>query len=151
MSNDNHDIDVLNRLIEASIDSSEGYREAADDANSANYRSTFQSRASERAQVASKLQQHVRTLGGEPEDDGSMLAGAHRMFVNLRHALSSGDTAVVDEVERGEDHIKARFEDALKDNEVTPATRAVITDGYTSVKSGHDQMRDLKHSLHNKS
>lgn len=151
MSESNHDIDVLNGLIETTIDSSEGYREAADDADSSNYRSTFQSRASERAQVASKLQQHVRVLGGTPDDDGTVLASAHRMFVNLRNAISSGDTAVVDEVERGEDHIKAKFEDALKDNEVTPATRDVINQCYTSVKSGHDQMRDLKHSLHGKS
>ena len=150
MSDNKHDIHVLNGLIETTIDSSDGYREAADDANSTRYRSTFQSRASERSQVASKLQQQVRALGGTPDDDGTALAKAHRMFVNLRKSLSSDDTAVVDEVERGEDHIKAKFEDALKDEQVSAPTRAVIMESYTSVKSGHDQMRDLKHTLHGK-
>jgi uncharacterized protein (TIGR02284 family) len=148
MSKQTHDVEVLNGLIETTIDSAEGYQEAAKDAESARYASTFQSRASERGQVASRLQQQVRALGGKPDDDGTVLAKAHRMFVNLRKSLSSGDNTIVDEVERGEDRIKAKFEHALKDNEVSPPTRAVIMEAYVSVKSGHDQMRDLKHTLH---
>jgi uncharacterized protein (TIGR02284 family) len=143
-----HDVNVLNGLIETTIDSAEGYQEAAKDAQSQRYTATFQSRASERFQVTSALQQQVRSLGGKPDDSGTVLASAHRVFVNLRKSISKGDTAVVDEVERGEDHIKAKFEDALKDNELTAATKQVISSAYASVKNGHDQMRDLKHSLH---
>jgi len=61
---------------------------------------------------------------------------------------SKDDTAIVDEVERGEDHIKAKYEDAMKDNDVTAGTRSLINEAYVSVKAGHDQMRDLKHALH---
>lgn len=143
-----HDVKVLNDLIETTIDSAEGYGEAAKDAESTRFAGTFASRAQERAQVTTQLQQQVRTLGGKPEDDGTVLAKAHRMFVGLRKSMSSGDTAVVDEVERGEDHIKAKFEDALKDDELSPPTRSVIMQAYVSVKTGHDQMRDLKHALH---
>ncbi|HEY0198762.1 MAG TPA: PA2169 family four-helix-bundle protein [Rhodanobacter sp.] len=149
MSSNDHDVKVLNSLIETTIDSADGYAEAAKDADSTRFTSTFQSRAAERKQVVSTLQQHVRSLGGKPDDDGTVLATAHRMFVNLRKSIGSGDTAVVDEVERGEDHIKAKFEDALKDNDVTTSTRSVISNAYASVKAGHDQMRDLKKSLHN--
>lgn len=148
MSNHDHDVKILNGLIETTIDSAEGYQEAAKDAESSRYAATFQSRAVERKQVTSTLQQQVRTLGGKPEDDGTVLASAHRVFVNLRKSLGKGDVAVVDEVERGEDHIKAKFEDALKDDEVSPSTRQVISHAYASVKNGHDQMRDLKHALH---
>jgi len=77
------------------------------------------------------------------------LASAHRMFVNLRTSLTSNDNkAVVDEVERGEDHIKAKFEDAMKDKDVSPDTKAVISDVYVSVRNGHDQMRDIKKAFH---
>lgn len=149
MSTNDHDIKILNGLIETTIDSAEGYQEAAKDADNSRLTAAFQSRGSERHQAASKLQQQVVTLGGKPEDSGTVLASAHRVFVNLRHTISKGDIAVVDEVERGEDHIKAKFEDALKDNELTVATKKVITDAYASVRQGHDQMRDLKHALHN--
>jgi uncharacterized protein (TIGR02284 family) len=71
------------------------------------------------------------------------------MFVNLRASVTSNDNkAVVDEVERGEDHIKAKFENAMKDTDVSAATQSLITDVYTSVRSGHDQMRDIKKSMH---
>lgn len=148
MSSNDHDVKILNHLIETTIDSANGYGEAAKDAESGRFADTFASRAQERAQVTTQLQEQVRLLGAKPEDDGTVLARAHRMFVNLRKSLSSSDTAVVDEVERGEDHIKAKFEDALKDEELSAPTRSVIMQAYHSVKSGHDQMRDLKHALH---
>ena len=103
MSTNDHDVKILNGLIETTIDSAEGYAEAAKDTQSTRFTSLFQSRAGERRQVAGVLQRQVRTLGGKPDDDGTVLASAHRLFVNLRKSLSSGDTAVVDEVERGED------------------------------------------------
>jgi uncharacterized protein (TIGR02284 family) len=147
MKND-HDIKVLNGLIETTLDSADGYAEAAKDAKSDQLVSLFRARSGERRDAASKLQQGVRSLGGEPEDEGTVLASAHRMFVNLRTSLTSNDNkAVVEEVERGEDHIKAKFEDAMKDDDVTPLTMSVIADVYGSVRSGHDQMRDLKHSM----
>jgi len=54
---------------------------------------------------------------------------------------------VVNEVEAGEDHIKHKFEKALQDTDVAPQTRAAIEKAWTSVKSGHDQMRDIKLAL----
>jgi uncharacterized protein (TIGR02284 family) len=150
MQNDNkHDIKTLNGLIETTLDSADGYAEAAKDAKSQSLISLFRERSVERRQVASTLQQRVLLLGAEPEKDGTVLASAHRMFVNLRTSLTSNDNkAVVDEVERGEDHIKAKFEDAMKDKDVSPDTKAVISDVYVSVRNGHDQMRDIKKAFH---
>lgn len=148
MSND-HDIKTLNNLIETTLDSADGYAEAAKDTKNSQLNSLFVSRSTERRAAATKLQQGVRSLGGDPEDDGTVLASAHRMFVNLRASVTSNDSkAVVDEVERGEDHIKAKFEHAMKDTDVSPATLSLITDVYTSVRSGHDQMRDIKKAIH---
>lgn len=144
-----HDIDTLNGLIETTLDSSDGYAEAANDADSDPLIEMFRVRSIERAEVASSLQQCVRKLGGEPEDEGTVLASAHRMFVNLRSNLTSGhDKTVVDEVERGEDHIMAKFEDAIKDVELSAATKSSIASAYASVRSGHDQMSELKQAFH---
>jgi uncharacterized protein (TIGR02284 family) len=145
----NHDIKTLNSLIETTLDSADGYAEAAKDAKSPQLVPLFSERSSERKQVASTLQQCVRSLGGKPDDDGTVLASAHRMFVNLRASLTSNDNkAVVDEVERGEDHLKSKFESAMKDADLSPDTQASITNAYASVRSGHDQMRDIKRAFH---
>ncbi len=143
----NHDIRVLNSLIETTIDSADGYREAAKETDNARYRELFERRSFERQQVAGDLQGTVRSLGGEPEDDGSILAKAHRAFLDIKHALLRDEQAVVNSVENGEDFIKSKFEKALEDSDVSATTRETIRRAYDSVKTGHDQMRDLKHSL----
>ena len=148
MTDTSHDIRTLNGLIATTIDSIDGYTEAAKEAESTRFGSIFTARASERRQAATLLQTEVTRLGGNPEDDGTALASVHRAFLDLKSAvLGRDDQAIVNEVERGEDHIKAKFEDALKDTDLAPQTLEVIQQAYVSVRQGHDQMRDLKHSL----
>jgi len=144
-TNEDH-IKLVNGLVEITIDSADGYEEAAKDAESSRFKTLFQSRAQERRAIVSDLQEEVRRLGGTPDDDGSILAAAHRVFLNLRDALTKGDEAVVKTVEDGEDHIKAKYEKALGDVDIQPETRRVIEEAYAKVKAGHDQMRDIKHA-----
>jgi len=147
---ESHDISMLNSLIATTIDSVDGYTEASKESQSSQFTALFTSRATERRQVAARLQQEVTSLGGNPEDDGTVLAGVHRMFINLKTAVTGhDDKAIINEVEAGEDHIKDKFEDALRDLDLSPRVRSVIEGCYTSVKQGHDEMRDLKQSMQN--
>lgn len=148
---DNKNVSTLNSLIATTLDSVDGYRKAAEEANAARFSDQFLSRANERQDIVGKFQAKVRELGGECEDDGTVLASAHRAFVGLRDALTGDrdDGAVVAEVERGEDHIKAKYESALKDDNLDPTVRGLIQTAYTSVREGHDQMAALKQQLNN--
>lgn len=144
----NHDISTLNGLIATTLDSVDGYTEAAKDTENASFVALFNGLSGERRQLVSRLQQQVSSLGGEPEDDGTTLAGAHRVFLNLKSVVTGhDDKAIINEVEAGEDHIKAKYEDALEDRELSPAVQTLIASAYDSVKAGHDQIRDIKHSM----
>lgn len=148
MAETSNDIRTLNGLIATVIDSIDGYTEAAKESESGRFGQIFTDHAAERRQVATRLQTEVTRLGGNPEDDGTTAAAAHRGFLNLKSAVTGqDDKAIVNEVERGEDHIKAKFEDALRDDDLTPQVRSVIQECFTSVKAGHDRMSQLKHSL----
>jgi uncharacterized protein (TIGR02284 family) len=148
MSENDHDISVLNGLIATTIDSVDGYSEAAADSASGQFGAIFTGRASERRDVTHRLQGAVRGLGGQPEDDGTTLASAHRAFLKLKAAVTSRDEqAIVNEVEAGEDRIKAKYENALSDNDLSSPVKTVVQQCYVSVKQGHDEMRDLKHAL----
>ena len=148
MTDTSHDIRTLNGLIATTIDSVDGYRTSANDVENPRFAELFTARASERSSVAEQLRGEVTRLGGNPEDDGTILAAGHRAFVNLKSAVTGrDDQAIINEVERGEDHIKAKFEDALKDDSLSPESRSLVQTAYGSVKSGHDEMRDLKHNL----
>ena len=144
-----HDVKVLNSLIETTIDSVDGYEKAAREAENPEFRRIFEERAFERRRVCDELRSEVARMGGEVEDDGSILAKAHRSFLKVRDAIAGGDDKqVIDEVERGEDFIKAKFEKAMLDDDLSMAARETVTRAYDSVKSGHDQMSALKHGLH---
>ncbi|MGB5076099.1 MAG: PA2169 family four-helix-bundle protein [Sphingorhabdus sp.] len=148
MNSNSHDIETVNDLIKTTIDSIDGYRAAAEDADSGQFKSIFFERASERQDVADRLQNHVQALGAEPADKGSILAGAHRAFMNLRDVVTGkDDKAIIAEVERGEDHIKEKFESAMSDEHLGADTRTLVTQCYGSVREGHDQMRNLKNGL----
>jgi uncharacterized protein (TIGR02284 family) len=142
-----HDIKVLNSLIETTLDSADGYGQAAERASNTSYKNLFQQWSTERRQVVNDLQGQVRVLGGTPDDDGSTLAAGHRMFLKLRDSVTKNDESVVDEVERGEDFIKAKYEAALEDEELSVSVKDAVVRAYTSIKSGHDQARNLKHSF----
>lgn len=150
MTETSHDIRTLNGLIATTLDSVDGYTTAAEDADNSSYRQAFLSRAAERRGVVQVLQNEVSRLGGNPEDDGTALAGAHRAFLNLKAAVTGkDDQAIVNEVERGEDHIKAKFDNALQDGELSGPVLAAIRSAYESVRAGHDEMRNLKQTLAN--
>lgn len=144
-----HDVKVLNTLIETTIDSVDGYEKAAQESDNPEFRRIFEERSFERRQVCEDLRQEVTRRGGQPEDDGSILAGAHRVFLKVREAVMGGDDKqVIDEVERGEDFIKGKFELAMRDADLSQGAREAVTRAYGSVKSGHDQISALKHGLH---
>jgi uncharacterized protein (TIGR02284 family) len=141
------DIDVLNSLIETTIDSVDGYEKAAEVAGDDLLSGMFRQFASDRRQAVTQLRSQVVKLGGEPEDDGSVLASAHRAFLDVRSALEENRTAAIAEVERGEDFIRSRYEDALDDDELSPDVRDTITGCYETVLLGHNAAADLKRAI----
>jgi uncharacterized protein (TIGR02284 family) len=141
-------ITSLNSLIKTTLDSMKGFKDAAQDAESTQFSSMFADFARERSEVATALQAEVRRLGGNAEDDSSFLAAAHRTFMDLKQAFTGkDDKAIIQEVERGEDYIKGKFEAALRDVDLDPSSRAVVERAYQSIKAGHDRASALKHSL----
>jgi uncharacterized protein (TIGR02284 family) len=142
-----HDIHVLNDLTGAALDSADGYGEAARETDNPGFRDLFERRGFERRQVAADLRAAVEELGGEVHADGSILAKASRAFHDIRHALLGDELSVVGPIEAAEDGLKGRFETALNDSAISATTRETIRRAYAAVKDGHDQMRELKHSL----
>ena len=148
LENRDHDISVLNSLITTTIDSANGFERSAEDADVPQFIEMFREFAGERRQVVGRLQEHVRQLGGTPNDDGSLKADLHRRWVDLRDAISKGgDREIIEEVERGEDYLKSKYDAALADGELSPGTLAVIREAYQSVRAGHDRASALKHSM----
>ena len=150
MTDTNRDeITILNTLTTTLIDSVTGYEDAAANIEgTSRLQQLFRERASERRQVVQELRAEVTRLGGNPEDDGSFLGKTHQRFLDLKAAVTGRDEqAILNEVERGEDYLKEKFETALESGNLSGECRSAVEKAYQSVKSGHDQMSQLKHGM----
>jgi uncharacterized protein (TIGR02284 family) len=143
----NHEIAKLDDLITTIIDSIRGYEHSAEKAPEGRYASFFERMATERRGVLADLQAQSRALGGTPTEHGSTAGTVHRFFESMRTALGGGDSAVIAEVERGEDYLKEEFERVLKDDQISAETMAVVRAAFASVLRGHDEAAALKHEL----
>ncbi len=142
------EITALNTLTATTIDSVNGYRESAKNIDNAQLQTIFTQRASEREQVVQDLRGEVSRLGGNPEDDGSFLGKTHQLFEDLKAAVTGRDEqAIINEVERGEDYIKDKYEAALKSDAFSGETREAVEKAFQSVRAGHDQISQMKHNM----
>ena len=143
------DISTLNTLINTLIDSVTGFEDAAANIEgSSNLQQLFREFASARSRVVEDLRNEVRRLGGNPEDEGSFLGKAHQRFLDLKAAVTGRDEkAIINEVERGEDYLKEKFETALNSGKLSGDARAAVERAYQSVRAGHDRVSSLKHGL----
>ena len=148
MSEHSEAISTLNTLIATTIDSVTGYEDSAQNIDNERFREIFRQRASERQEVVQQLREEVRRLGGDPEDSGSFLGKAHQRFEDLKAAVTGRDEkSIINEVERGEDYLKDKWQTALQSGDLKGDTHDVVERCYQSIKSGHDQMSQLKHGL----
>ena len=146
MGND-HDICVLNGLTMTTLDSMKGFEDAAEDLKDIAYAAMFADFAQDRGQVAAILQAKVRELHGESGKSASVLAAAHRNIINTERPFAGkNDNVIIAEVERGENYITARFEEALMDKALQLTTITAIEKGFAFVKADQDQASALKRS-----
>lgn len=143
----NTDTSKLDDLITTTIDSARGFENSAEEAPDGRFTPFFREMAAERRTVVTELQAQSRALGGSPTEQGSVAAALHRRWEDLRAALGGGDKAVIQEVERGEDYLKAEYERAIADTNISEPTRAVIQTAYGSVRRGHDRASMLKKEM----
>ena len=139
---------ALNTLLATLTDSINGYRESAENIENGSLRQLFLDSAEERSRVAQDLREEVRRLGGDPDDNGSFMGKTHQVFLDLKAAVTGrDDKAIINEVERGEDYLKEKFETALQSDKLAGDTRSVVERAWTSVRTGHDRISEIKHSM----
>lgn len=139
-------ISQLQELIQINVDSRDGFRHASEATNDLTLQSAFEQLAIDRDAQADELARFVAWSGEAPRREGSLSAAAHRAWMTIRESVSWDDRyAILCEVERGEDAIKAAYESALETCAGNPIND-VLARQYVAVKAGHDRMRDLRDS-----
>lgn len=135
---------ILNGLIDATMDSARHYRRVAGSIDNPRIRALFEHLSVQRKMVAEELLDQLAAAGGGSLREGMRLTHASHIFGNLRHAMNYGYCALIDEVERGEEHIKAKYEHALEDSGLSGLPRTAVLNAYESVREDGRRMHSLK-------
>jgi len=134
----------LDDLIELNIDSSKGFEEAAERFDAPSLSSLFREHSAIRGRFAQELQTIVYANGERPSTSGTSLGTMHRWWLGLRGQIASGEEyAILAEAERGEDAIKHKYEEVLKEG-LGDSISQVIARQYVSIKEAHDSVRDMR-------
>lgn len=138
-------VEKLSELIQINRDSVEGFETAIEAADGdAKVISLFESVKAERQGFASELAGFVQLNDGDDEPGGSLKGMAHRWWIKAHAAFASDDAlAVLKDAEAGEDEIKEKYEDVIKETAGSPVNDVLLRQ-YAVVKKGHDRVRDLR-------
>lgn len=117
----------LNNVLETLIDSSDGYTKAAEVAERDIFKNFFVRRAAARRTMAAEVKGEIKQLGGEPENEGTILAKAHRMFLTVSAAVQDNDEAAIEAVDTGEEHLRDKIENALKTDDLSVSSKAILS------------------------
>lgn len=107
-------LNALNDLIQINIDGEKGYLAAAETAENERLTRSFRDIAAARQRFAGELLTLVESMGGEPEDSGSLKGTLHRNWLKLKASVTNGDEAMLEECIRGEESALETYEAALE-------------------------------------
>ncbi|HTI31202.1 MAG TPA: PA2169 family four-helix-bundle protein [Sphingomonas sp.] len=139
---------TLKTLADTLSDSINGYRDASEHVQSSEYRELFTTMVGDREAALNSLNGVIMARGAEGETNGTTLGHLHQSWLNFKASLTGrDDKAIINEVERGEDYLKGKFEEAMKLEDLDSSARTAIDDAYASVREGHDRVSVLKHQL----
>ena len=137
-------IATLNGLIQTCRDGQQGFKEAAEGVERSDIKTHFYEWSQQRAEFAGVLQGLVRSLGGDPETEGSFSGALHRGWIDIKSAVTGRDEkAILNECERGEDAAKHAYHDALEMS--LPSNVAdVLEQQSQSVLAAHNRVKELR-------
>ena len=150
MSDHSKQITSLNNLITTLYDGENGYKEAADDVDSVTLATKFRQLAQQRYNFGHEIKPLIKSFGGEVDKGGSLTAGLHRVWMDLKTAVTSQDEeAIINECIRGEESAVESYQEALKEGNLTGEARSTVTRQLEKIQETLTDLRKMSTSYAN--
>ncbi|MEN3971853.1 PA2169 family four-helix-bundle protein [Sphingomicrobium sp. XHP0235] len=133
---------ILKTLTDTTFDSVEGYKRAAEKAESPQLKQVLNEQATKRQALVAKMNAELERRGEELVTKGTTAGKLHQLWVEASNLFENGDEAATERAEEGEDYLAKKFEEALKKDDLDPQERMLIEAGYAEVKEG-ERLTDM--------
>ena len=129
-------------LTDTTFDSVEGYRQAAEKADSPQLTQALKRRLQQREHTLNQMNGELQRQGDELVTKGTMTGEVHQMWQSITSMFGNSDDNVAERVEEGEDYIKNKFQEALDSDQLEGQERAVVQQCYNEICEG-EQFGDM--------
>jgi len=145
MSDQEHIVDALERLIEVCRDGQNGYRDGAKHAKDPELKSFLSAVSLERAKFAGDLESEaVRWGKADIDRSGSTMAALHRGWTDLMANLGGGDDAILSSMQTGDSHARDQYDNYIRDNQLPDDVQGIIRDQAQSIVGVLERLRVLR-------
>ncbi len=127
---------LFKSLTDTTFDSVEGYRKAAEKADSTQLKQALNARCQQREQTLQQMNAELRRQGDDLVTEGTTAGEAHQMWASISDMFENDNEAAAERVEEGEGYIKGKFEEALKGDQLEAQERAVVQQCYAEIAEG---------------
>lgn len=128
--------DSLNQLLTRAYDAEQGFSLAAEQAESDDLKSWFQSNSEQRKSFGKQLKSHLADLDVEPDKGASVSGKIHQAFMKLRSAVSNeNDLALIAECQRGEEKALNDYRAILEDCDLRADARRTLEEQLETTSS----------------
>ena len=136
------DKSALQNLYTRLIDSKDGYEQASERVESASVRQLFSDMIDRRTRNAAQIRTYLAQEGVEMDEDGSLLASAHRAFVAMKDSVTgAGDDTILQEVIRGEETLLDAYDKAIADASGRDAEYQFLTQQHSELKAKIEELK----------
>lgn len=138
---------TLNDLVSIARDGKSFYEHAATKVDDTELRNLFNRLATIKGDILLGLGSEIAATGDKPADSGTLVGELSKLYGDLRALAGSKDYAYVAQLEQSEDRFIHAFEEARKDERVSPGAIATLNRLAPEVRQCHELMRTRKQAM----
>ena len=140
------EVNALNDLASAFVDAQDLYKDASNipDDNEA-MRQALARLSQERGEQLEAIQMRVNAMGGEADTVGDALGVGHKMFTELRTAISDDSEVAVEEVLRGDRYLADKIGETLT-GDLSPDTVAMLEGLREDIRADITKLEEMDRS-----
>lgn len=139
----------LKHLLSICNDGKEGYKNAAENVESAELKALMHTYSIQRAEYAAALKTNIQQCGGDPDNsEGGPLGVLHRTWIDIKAALTSNENkAVLDACITGEKAALEAYDKALADESLSTQTKELLTQQRMGIQESLRNVESLEHQF----
>ena len=141
-------VNELNKLVEINNDRIQGYKTALKETEDYDLKELFKRMIDHSFNFKNELADEIMKAGGEPTQGTATSGKIYRAWMDVRAALSQKDRkAIVSSCEYGEDAALERYDEVLKDEDMSIVVHKMLKHQKELLQQDHNSIKVLRDSL----